>query len=146
MIRMWQAGASGIADLPTGPDGALERHRIVTEDDLAQALVAAATVLDKVGGHLFVTQKRAPTGLPDESVTTQVLIRWSRRTDDTQSQPEAMTADAGVPVAVAEAGPELEPTADVVIETDEPLFDDGMDVDRDAVDESDPELQATPVA
>jgi hypothetical protein len=61
---------------------------LVERQDVIEALVDAAAVLDCVGGALAVVQQREPTEVFGEMVTTAVLIEWKDRTD-ARSQPEA---------------------------------------------------------
>jgi hypothetical protein len=111
-------------------------YPIVTQDDLIKAMVDAAVVVDRCGGCIALTAMRVPTGVPNEMLTTRALVSWQDRTN-AKPQPEP-SALAPQPEMLDE---ELHAKQREEIESETPL-DDGLHVDPDAVDESDPELQA----
>lgn len=110
-------------------------YPIVTQDDLIKAMVDAAVVVDRAGGCIALTVMRVPTGVPNEMLTTRALVSWQDRTNaKPQPEPSALMEE-GSGFGASNEDAKLEPQ-------NMQSLDDGLHVDPDAVDESDPELQA----
>jgi hypothetical protein len=59
----------------------------VTDEAYFNALLAVAQVQAVAGGIVTAVVQRAPTGIPNEMVTTSALVEWRDRTD-AKPQPE----------------------------------------------------------
>jgi hypothetical protein len=141
-IRTWQAHPSAEIDLATG------RYPVVTQEDLLKAVVDGAVMVDRAGGCLIVAVTRIPTGVPHEMVTTGALVTWQDRTN-AKAQPEPSVIPAatlrdgdGGEIDLDSEGHTLAERAGEKAADLAGSLDDGLHVDPDAVDESDPELQA----
>ena len=89
---------------------------IVTEHQLATELVKAATIMDKMGGHLRVTtQRQRSSQVPGEAFTVGAVIEWVDRTDDARLVPEQEAqpvASAAPPPPVSAPAPPAESVSD----------------------------------
>jgi hypothetical protein len=133
-IRTWEADQSAQIQL-AAPDGAPATYPVVTQQDLCKAVLDGAVMIDRAGGCLSVVVLRVPTGIPNQMVTTRAMITWSDRTN---AKPQAEASAIEQLQHEAPAGATAEPAAAL---EGEPL-DDGLHVDPELVDESDPELRA----
>ena len=134
-IRTWEVPAS--AQITIGE----QDYPIVTQDDLIKAMVDAAVVVDRAGGCIALTVMRVPTGVPNEMLTTRALVSWQDRTNaKPQPEPSALTQPAEDLTETEAAHHAAVDAQDATASPD--TFDDGLHVDPDAVDESDPGLQA----
>ena len=131
-IRTWQAEPSATIEL----DGVV--YPVVTQNDLAKAIVDGAVLVDRAGGCLYVAASRIPTGLPNAYVTTAALVTWSDRTAAKPQPEKDARGDAPAAADLQEASPE----GRLLSKAEAPLFDDGLHVDPAAVDENDEELRA----
>ncbi len=130
-IRTWEAEQTAQIQL-AGPDGNPTVYPVVTQPDLIKAVVDGAVIVDRAGGCLSVVVLRVPTTVPNEMVTTRAMVTWSDRTN-AKPQPEPS----------AEMSPEVSAENGVAEpQQDSEVFDDGLVVDPEAVDETDPELRA----
>lgn len=145
-----------------GPDGELRTLPVVTRHDLMEALQRLAIVLDLEGGCGSIVLERIPTGVPNESVTVRAIMTRQPFTNARpRPEPNALAEQMRdvsyeAPATEAEDGPteaeiaELEAAAaaspeeddgKITPEPDRPqLADDvgdGLEVDPQAVDESD---------
>lgn len=128
-------------------------YPVVTLEDLSQALMQAAVVLDLAGGCLGVVLQRLDTGVPNEKVTTRALVTWQDRTNaKPQVEPSALESGEAQPVAEqleplyehppAEVDPAPVSGEPIPRPADPTPFDDGIRVDPEAVDVNDAELRA----
>ncbi len=146
-IRTWRVPPSAQIDLEDGT------YPVVTQEDLAKAVVDGAIIVDRAGGCLLLAVKRVPTGVPNEYVTVEALVTWQDRTNaKAQPEPSAITATANyapaqeITLTEQEALTDQEladhfPPPDALEPAEGPL-DDGLVVDPEAVDEADPEVRA----
>jgi hypothetical protein len=109
-IRPWAAEQSSEIDVLDEAGRVIETRPVVTQDDLIKALVDAAIVLDRCGGHLGVVLKRIPGPLPGSMVTEQAIIQWQERTD-AKRQPEPNALEERHEIAIVEAPQETEELA-----------------------------------
>lgn len=118
-IRTWEATQSAQIELADGV------YPVVTQDDLVKALYDLAILVDRAGGVGGLVVQRVPTGVPNSYVTVRALVTWQDRTNaKPQPEPNVLEEDPSAVLAPAEAAAGE-------------VFDDGLQVDRDAVDESD---------
>lgn len=84
-----------------------EVYPVVTLEDLQQALLRAAVVLDLCGGCFGVVLQRIDTGVPNEKLTTRAIMTWQDRTN-ARAQPEttAQLAEPEPPVSPEPAAEE----------------------------------------
>jgi hypothetical protein len=106
---------------------------VVSREAVMEAVADAVAVQDMAGGIFSVLAMRHPTDMPNEMVTTSVVIEWRDRTD-AKPQPE-QAAPKPEPVAAPIADP-----SSLVIEgiEDEPGPNDNPDgFDYDALEDED---------
>jgi hypothetical protein len=109
MQRRWQVQPNG-----TG---------VLSREQLIEALIDGAAILDIAGGVLTCVVGRAPTNLPGEMVMTGAVLEWKDRTD-AKPQPEATGHVTETPAADPMAG---QLTVDDALEQTEP---DGFDYSK----------------
>lgn len=141
-VRTWDVHASAQISFAGEPhpetgEPTTRVFPVVTQEDLIKAVVDGAVVVDRAGGCLAVAVQRIPTGVPNEMVTTRALVTWQDRTNaKPQPEPSALEeSDELVGEAAAQnGGAHAEPQGEIASES---VFDDGLVVDPNAVDESD---------
>jgi hypothetical protein len=123
MQRRWQVQPNG-----TG---------VLSREQLIEALIDGAAILDIAGGVLSCVVGRAPTNLPGEMVMTGAVLEWKDRTD-AKPQPEPA---ATVTESAADPDPEAIPgqlTVDDALETGEPDGFDYSKLEAEDVEEAEP--------
>jgi hypothetical protein len=85
MQRRWQVQPNG-----TG---------VLSREQLIEALIDGAAILDIAGGVLSCVVGRAPTNLPGEMVMTGAVLEWKDRTD-AKPQPEPAATVTEAPAAI----------------------------------------------
>jgi hypothetical protein len=60
---------------------------VVSREALVEGILDAVSLIDRAGGGFTVYASRAATGVPNEMVTTAVMVEWRDRTD-AKAQPE----------------------------------------------------------
>jgi hypothetical protein len=89
----------------------------VTDEAYFNALLAVAQVQAVAGGIVTAVVQRAPTGIPNEMVTTSALVEWRDRTDAKPQPERSVTIEAPVEQAgLFEPTAEDEPPPGVVID------------------------------
>lgn len=137
-IRTWEAEQSAQIAL-TGPDGASATLPVVTQQALIKAVVDGAVIVDRAGGCLSVVVLRVPTSVPNEMVTTRAMVTWSDRTN---AKPQAEPSALEVVDLTPEQAQRVADEPAVAEAVADGIFDDGLRVDPEAVDENDPDLRA----